>query len=590
MPDVPGSTRDISAIYEERRKTRDAEISLYNQVEAAIRGELPEEYSAMFSPTDIKLQLRTLRAADDSLTKFLAEVPIMPHVDAMGKRVSDTSRNKAETVEKIAHGWHNGSAARGGVEFDGITFQLARHQVRFGDGCLLVHPDHERKMVFFEVKDPRCLYTPVGWHPWSMTPLDGALLVYEMTLGEVKRRFAYDSYGDTKTDVMQRLNNAYSRNMHGEADDSQIVKVGVYRSREAWMVVAMSEHDVTLMESQTGDKNHPGVCGVTSFKQFASDPLFLGQIGIEAALMKVLNQQIENTDRINKAPMFGPPLMNDTVRWGEYNVIDLGMLQGRQIQPYRMAPDSPNNLTQVMGSLLSLSQMFNYNPESNMGAGEANSGKALQQLQAGPRALVTNILWSPYKPAFPRAYDDCLEMELNLWPNERKTIRGKQGKQSFEIDYTPSAALQGFKGHIKIEEARSGGYNAFLEAVQKKDAGLIDVRSVLEKDPDVDNVEDVLRRIGADSTEKFIEAGFEALGGQDPLLAIRAASEVLRKINDGKTKAEAIQEVIEEGMLEPPTPPEVPGAEGLPPGMPPELAALLGGGGGLPELPPAGVL
>src|SRR5687768_17854322 len=110
MPnDVPQSTRDVSTLFEERRRTRDVEIGLYNEVEAAIKGHIPEQYEVMFAETDVRLQLRTLRAADDSLTKFLSEVPILPHVDPLGKKMSDTQRNKAETVEKIAHGWHNGS-------------------------------------------------------------------------------------------------------------------------------------------------------------------------------------------------------------------------------------------------------------------------------------------------------------------------------------------------------------------------------------------------------------------------------------------------------------------------------------------------
>src|SRR5688500_15301492 len=130
---VPGSGNDLSALYEERRKTRDAEIVSYNEVEAAIRGELPTEYRKLFTASDVKLKLRTIRSADDSLTKFLAEMPILPHADTLGKRDSDPARKKAETVERVVHGYYNGSAMRGGTEFSGIRFQLARHQVRFGD-------------------------------------------------------------------------------------------------------------------------------------------------------------------------------------------------------------------------------------------------------------------------------------------------------------------------------------------------------------------------------------------------------------------------------------------------------------------------
>lgn len=591
MPDIPRGHDEISALYEDRRKDRDVEISAMDAVEQAIAGNLPSMYDGMFSETDIRIQLQTTRSAYDTLRKYLAEVPVLPHVDPLGKRDNPTQRSKSETVEKVIFSYHNGAAMRGGSDFSMTSSLLADYQVAFYDAVMLTHADLDRKIVYFEAKDPRCHYPPRGWHPWSMAPLDNTLLVYEMTLGQVKRQFAYDAYGQTKNDVMTRLNNAYA-DKYGYGDptrvnDSTKIKVGVYRSRKAWMIVAMGNTDVVLTESEDGDKDHPGVCGVVSFAQHGS-PLLTGQIGIEAALMKVMNQQIQNTERINKAPIVGPPLLGDTLRWGEYNVVDLNLLQGRTFTPQRMAPDSPNNLTQVMGSLLALAEKFNYNPESASGAGPAVSGKAIQQLQAGPRSLVTGILFGPYKSAFPRAYDDAMEIELNLWPNERKTARGRSGKSNFEIEYTPSAALQGYKGHVRIEDARPGGYNAFLEAVQKKDARMASLRDVLEADPDTRDVEATIQRIEQEDTEKFLQAGFEALGGQDPLMAIRASAELLKRQRNGKSKAEAIEEMTAEGFFEPPAP-----EEGATPQLLPELMAAMGGAPpGMEEtaaLPPGGL-
>jgi len=147
------SANDVSALYADRRKTRDPVIAIYNEVEQGIRGIHPKRFDNLWSESDVKLQIRTLRLADDGLTKFLSEIPVFPHVKTLGKRNSDKARKAAELVEKVAHSYNDGSAARGGVEFDGIRLQLARHQVRFGDGCLVIHPDYERKLVYFEVFD-----------------------------------------------------------------------------------------------------------------------------------------------------------------------------------------------------------------------------------------------------------------------------------------------------------------------------------------------------------------------------------------------------------------------------------------------------
>lgn len=584
MPDVPQSHEDISAIFNARKKTRDLEIQQMNEVEQAIQGHIPTQYEGLFTDKDIKIQLQTTRSAYDQLRRYLSEIPVLPHVDTLGKRDSDTARDKAETVEKIAHGYHAGSAMRGGPSFDVQTGILADYQVAFYDATIVVHADHDRHIVFMDVVDPRCHYPPIRWTPWSQSPLDGTLLVYDLTLAEVKRRFAYDAYGDVKPDVMMRLNNAYKSVWgYGDStatDDSQMVQVAYYRSKEKWLCVAMSDTDVVLSESEAGDKRkdgspaHPGVCGVVSFKQHGL-PLLAGQVGIEAALMKVMNQQIQNTERINKAPITGPPLLGDTLRWGEYNVVDTATLNGRSIPVQRHAPDSPNNLTQVMGSLIALAEKFNYNPESNQGQGPANSGKAIQQLQAGPRSLVTNILFAPYKTAFPRAYDDCMEMELNLWPNERKTVTAKYGKRTTEVEYTPSTALAGYKGRVRVEDARPGGYNAFLEAVQKKDAGMASLQDVLERDPEVRDVQQTMRRIEQERNGEFAQSAFEALGGQDPLLAIRAAAEIDKRISSGQTRQKAIQDMAAEGFFDPPAPPDAM-AGGMPP-IPPELMGMPGG-------------
>lgn len=589
MPlDRPDNAQDISALWQSRKKTRDPQIGAMNQVAAAIKGHLPEQYSALFTSKEVRLQLRTLRSADDALTKFLSEIPISPHVPARGKRDTDTARNKAETVEKAAYGWMGGAALRGGPEFTATALQLARYQVRFGDGVLATWPDRQRKLVWMEAKDPRNHFPPEGWGPFSPNPLDETLLVTEMTLGEVIATFCKDPETDEyQNQVLSRLVNTFGRNHGaGDMDLSQIVSVGQFYARAAWYVSVLADTDVVLRESQDSDRNHPGVCPLVSFAQFDSEPMLLGQIGIEAAIEKTINQQIENTERINKAGMVGPPLLGDKYRWGEYNVVDLSLLNGRSMTPQRLAPDSPNNLMNVTQQLLMYAQMFNYNPESNQGQGPANSGKAIQQLQAGPRSLVTNILFSPYKVAFPRSFDNCLEIETNLWPNERKTVTARKGKKTFEVDYTPSATFSGFKGHMKIEDARTGGYNAFLEAVQKKDAGMASLRDVLEADPNTGDVEATIRRIHGDQAGDFLKAAFEGAGSSDPLMGIKLSAELIKRLGEGKSRDEAIQDMLAEGLLEPPAPEAPPGMEdgALPPGgLPPELAGLFGGA------PPAGL-
>lgn len=574
MPEYVGSPRDLSAIYEGRRERWDPWHAAQDIVEQAIFGNLPTKYNDLFADNDIRLEIRTIRTADDDLTALTSKVfPIL--VNPLGKRSdSKTALDNAERVEKIAYGWYDGAAQRGGLEIDGIMHQLARHQVRFADGVLRVLPDYNRKLMFFEALDPRCHFPPSGWTPWSQTRLNDTLIVTEMTLGEVKARYARED-----PTIMMRLNNAYSKmtsTPSGEwvQDDRQKIKVGQFYCRDYWYVAALGHEDsITLLETSYGDPGFPGVCPVTSFMQFESEPLFMGQIGIEAALQKVLNQEIRATDKMIDGPIVGPKLLGDKWNPVGYNIVDTQ--SGEKVfMPQRMGPSSPLNTERVLGSLVGLARILNRNPESFQGGGDASSAKAVQTLQAGVRSTVEDILWAPFMNAFPRVFDNCLEMEQNLWPNERKTAQGTRSKQTFEVDYIPSVHLEGYLGRIKIEPGMGlGGYQAKLDLMQHEQGGYISKQTLREMHPDIKNVQEETRRIEREQVEAFANAAFEALAASDPLTALKADFELMKQIQSGKSKFEAIQEVINKGLLEPPQQ-EMPGMPQLPPGLP-----------GSPELP-----
>jgi hypothetical protein len=564
--DVPKTPEDLYAIARVRNNEYATRNLSYTEIEWAIKGKLPDRFKPLFADeTEVRLEIRTLRTADDDLTALTAKV--FP-IEVAARSQSKAAKDKDEKVEQIAYGWNHGSSMRGGQEMDSIMFQLARHQVRFGDGCIEVLPDHDRKLVFFNVVDPRNHLYPIGYTPWGLAPLDGTLIVEKRPLGWLKA---------TYPDSAMALSNQYSSYKRGfgnqDADD-HMCHVGRYYHSDAWYVTTLEEDPVILARSEQGiDKGHPGICPVVSLQQFSSDPLFQGQIGIEMALQKVLSQEIQATSQMLHGPIVGPLIQNG-FKWDEYNVVDQSTYTGAIPQLQRLAPDNPLNTERVMGSLMGLARVLNRNPESFQGGGDANSAKAVQTLQSGVRSTVQDILWAPFKSGFPRVYDICIAIEQALWPNERKKAYGKKGKSYFETDYTPSVHLDGYEGRIKIEQGFGlGGYQATLEGQQLVTGGLMPRRMFYEMYPGYRDAGAIEQMLDIQKLDDLMFAVAEAKG---PALTLTGLAEVRKRIEEGKSAGEAFREVEKEGLLEPPAPPAMPtpGAEG----MPPELAAMMGSG------------
>lgn len=580
MPDSPASYRDLPSIYHDRMKTRAPAITAMREIDDAIHGRFPERFDALL-PEQLRIELRLIGMADRDLygiAKKVFPVKVDPYAD------NDKRREEAEKVERVAYGWNNGLAMRGGVEMDGIMGGLVRHQIRYADGTMVVWPDKKRKLLYFTVHNPQQHFPPVGWTPLSPHGLNGTMFVYEETLGELKRRFPDASFD---------LDKRYTRRSgfrKTPAPDSFLCTVAEYFSDEAWIIATVDDDGVRLFETSDGDRDFPGVCNVVSFMQNDIDPIFSGQVGLEVAAQKFLAQEIEAGDQMLHAPIFHSPLQGGDMKWRQPNIFDNTM--GEKPFAMRLSPTSPVNTANVLGQIIQLARLGNINPESFQGGGAAVSGKAIDKLQGGPRSVVQNIIWEPFLNGFPRAYDICIDIETKLWPNEQKKAKGTKGKESFEITYRPGNLLPDYKHRIKIEEGFGlGGYQQVLEGLQLMGAGAMSQETFVENHPGIRDTRRELRRIAAEKTASLIP---QLATAQPENVSLRGLFEVMKQINNGKSEAEAWIAAHEAGLLQPPTPePEV-GPPGLPEGgIPPELMAMMGGGlpsGEQAALPPPGMI
>lgn len=578
MSDLPQSARDLQTTYASRVNDKGELYGLYQEIDDALRGKRPARYENLWHEDDVPLEFRSIQLAAQDLTALTKKVF---NIEVAPTGNSDAAKKRDEKVEKIAYGWNAGAHNLGGPSWESIMGEVARLEVCFADGVFGFLPDFRTKTLFAHVKDARQHFPPSGWSPLSINPLNNTLIAYRTTLGELRRRFDPDG----SRGIASALDKQYGRFMNfpraknREPSDSTICLVGEFYGTDAWYFGTLDDRGVMLLSSERGDKNHPGVCPWASLRQVGFDPLFAGQLGLEVALQKVLSQEIQATDEMLHGPITGSKLIGDQLRWDGYNVLDTSV-GDRVIPPQRLAPTSPVNTQRIIAELMQMLRIANRNPESFQGAGDANSAKAVQTLQAGIRSTVQDILWVPIMDGLQRAYEQARQMEINLWPLEEKSVSGKRSKEYYEVSYRPIVDLDAYKARIRVEhDGELGGYQGSLDRQQKMTSGMLSKRSAMERDPDVKNVAEEWGQIETEQVDALID---QVIAAKGPELSVGGLIRVRALIADGKTKAEAYEQVEKEGWFTPPPPPEMPA-------VPPDVMAQLGGQPAQPALPPGGL-
>lgn len=567
MADIPNSYRDLNYIYQERSAAKAGLYALYTEIEGAMEGKRPSRYDKLWHEDDIPVEFRSIHLAAMDLTGMTTK---MFNVEVAPTGTSKTRKEADEKVEQIAYGWNEGSRNLGGDSWLDIMGEWARLQVAFLDACFMFMPHYESKTLFPMVRDPRNHFPPVGWSPLSIAPLDNTLIAYKTTLGQLKERYPNSTY---------ELNKQYQRSLHTSAgktsaSDATVCMVGEFYGSGAWYVATLDDRGVLLAASEKDDRGHPGVCPVVTSRRHGFEPIFAGQLGLEIMLQKVLSQETQATDEMLHGPITGSKLIGNELRWDGYNTLDTSIPGDRVVPPQRLSPTSPQNTQRVIGELMNMLRIANRNPESFQGQGDANSAKAVQTLQVGVKNTVQDILWPPMMSSLERAYEAARKMEINLWPLEKKSVRGKKGKGYYEVNYRPMTDLAEYKARIRVEhDGELGGYQGSLDRQQKVTSGLMPKRLAMEKDPDIRDVEARWQEMQMEQVDSLWD---QTVAAQGPLLNPSGVARWLELMGEGKTKIEAYRQAEQEGAFTPPAPP--PEAAAAPPGTP-DLAALMGGGG-----------
>ena len=573
---MPKDPSDIVTLWTERASFFGEDHNDMDTMVNVYHGGLPQDYNDYFHE-DMKVHLpNMIRLAWDDLANMAGkEFPIYVDPD----NATATAQQRGERQEQIAYGWNEAGRLSSGVDMKLLMKVLSWWMVGCASAVAMVLPDFKRKTPFFTYRDPRTYFPPVGWSPYSQSELDDVIFGYQLTIGELKRR-----YPDRAEEIGRKLTKS-SSSPYGRAatDDRTFVWLGEYYHEDSWQALTLTEPAVTLVRSDSGDRGHPGVQPVVPMTLYSPNAggmgrsIFADQVSIQAALARMFSQKLDFYDRTLYPIVFHTPLSGPTLRIGAYATNEYNVSSGIPPRVDTVQPAHPIDADQTMAFAIGLARVLNRNPEMMQGAGEADSAKAMNELKAGITSTVKDGIWPNMLAALPRLYAAAASMDIALWGNMSKKAVGTRRNSAFRVNYVPSVHLRGREEDFRIEPGLGlGGYQGTLEIMQLVATELVSEDTALEQLEDVREPQEEKRRIQAMRTEKLIFADLAAKA-QSGLLMPGALGEAKRRVLGGEDLFDVIDEMEKAGRLTAPQQPMMPGMPGAPP-MP-------GGGGGEPIIP-----
>ena len=573
---------DLSLLWQERSMAHGEDIRDMDTMVNVYNGLLPPEFNDYFNKRMHVHLVNSIRLAWDDLANMAGKAfPLFVRAD----NDSPTAEARAERLEDVGYGYNRAGRIVGGIEFKTLKKVLAWWLVGCANAVYMTLPDYEFKTPFFTFRDPRTHFPPVGWSPWTQAAPEDALFIYEMSYGELCNR-----YPEKAAEIRAKYQKARSSTAATTrgATESWAFTVGEYYHKDLWITAIVDDQPIVLAESNVGDSGHPGVMPVVATGLYSASSsmgrsIFADQVSIQAAMARMFSQKLDWYDRTLYPIIFHTPLSGNTVHFGplafnEYKTDFMGVQPRLDV----VAPAHQIDADQTMAFALGLSKMLNRNPEFLQGAGPADSAKALEQLQKGITSTIRDGIWPCMLEAEPRLYSLAARMDVNIWPNLKKTARGEKRAQAFITDYVPAVHLRGREDSFELEPGLGlAGYQGTLEIIQLYGAELIPEQDAVEQGEWTRDARGTIRRLQGDKLRKILYADLmqKAAAG---ILMDGAISEILRRVEGhGEDMNDVIEDMRKGGRLtvQPPaapTGPAGPGAPGeAPGGMGPAVSGVL---------------
>lgn len=574
--------RDLHGTFNARALHWGQKHAAQSEIADVYYGNFPPEYDDFFPDEQHVHVVNMIRLGwDDQAGLAGQEFPLF----FSPENETAAAKARAEKREHICYGYNAAGRKMGGVDMEGLSQILGWYLVGFGEAVLKVCPDYRRKTPFFDYRDPRTHFPPIGYSPWKQQALDETMFAYRTTLGELIARFpekreellramnvSITDMGarNTGTSFRSRFSRGKRKNQDPETTE---LWVGEFYSQDAWYVSTLEEKPVVLLGSEDGDKGHPGVCGVVAYSLFAADgprSMLQDQISLQAAMTRMFSQKLDFYDKVLYPMIFTTPLLGDTLKYGPgaLNYFDMSQL-GTSGRPYVevITPKSSVDADSAMQFTMGLQRILNRNPESMQGQGQADSAKALAELKGAISTTVQRTYWPSIKQGHPKLYSEAMRMDINIWGRDKKRMSGqtpathpKERGIRKDVSYRPLQDLAGFEDEVEIEPGTLlDGYTGLLELMQLKGAGMLSLDTALERAQVIQDPEAEKRRIQTDQMEALIWADLnaKAQGGQLQPSAMADIRDLQQK--DSMDLFDAVRQLREQGRLYIEAPAEEPG-------------------------------
>lgn len=296
-------------------------------------------------------------------------------------------------------------------------------------------------------------------------------------------------------------------------------------------------------------------------------------IWVQLAKARMALLGMEATEKAVRAPLVVPRDVQK-MTFGDDAIIRTDNPQG-VMYPQR---DIPQYAFQEGAMLDNEARQAMRSPEVRSGNLDASiiTGKGVQALMGGFNTVITTGQ-TVIAQALARALELCFQMDEELWPNSKKTVRGVVQGTPFEETYTPKKDIGG-NDTVDVTYGFAAGQDparAIVALLQLRGDQLVS-RDFVQRQLPMDL--DVVQLQAQIDNEQFTDAlkqgmmGYMqavpqmALQGQDPVDALTKIAKLIEEREKGTSVHDAVLKVF--------TPKEQPAQAGIDP-----LAALMGGGG-----------
>lgn len=457
---------------------------------------------------------------------------------------SDAERKRADMRTKIANNYIFNS------HMSEQMLYAADQYFTYGMTVFIVEPNYEEKLPMITVDDPHGGYPE--WDRW------GRLVTY------TKRFFLdahvladlYPEYADT---IMRE-----ARNSAGKESEWQVEMVRYWDDYE--MVLIFGQKHPFVLDRI---KNKTNRIPIVVAKRPWLDPLEIrGQfddvVWIQLARDGMAKLQYEAVEKAVQAPLALP---ND--------VQDLGygpdsIMRSATPEKIRRVGMEMTNMTFLENNTLQQDMQAGARyPAARMGEMDASiiTGRGVQALMGGLDAQIRGGQ-TVLKQVFIDLIDLCFRMDEKMWPDFRKKVRGMSDGIPYEIEYTPSKAINGdYSCDVEYGFAAGLDPNRAIVLLLQLRAEKVFSRDYMARQVpfDIDVTSEQAKIAVEETREALLQAIFGyvqaipalAQSGMDPSDAVQKVSAIVKGLQKGRS----VEDVVSRVFAPPELPPELSGAD-----------------------------